>query len=219
MKVILQNIKMFTEIMMIGGVFWSATYILIIRRGFKDKTFGMPMAALCANISWEAIFSFLTPHDIPQLYVNYIWFSLDVVIVMQFLKYGRKEFTKISRWQFYASFVLGLSIAIPMILAVNYELKDSIGAYAAFGQNLMMSVLFVTMLMNREDIRGQSIYIAIFKMIGTGLSSCAFFLYKPVAQDSVLLQFLFVGIFVLDVIYVIGFYQKSKKYEYPLKRF
>jgi hypothetical protein len=219
MKVILQNIKMFTEIMMIGGVFWSATYILIIRRGFKDKTFGMPMAALCANISWEVIFSFLTPHDIPQLYVNYIWFSLDVVIVIQFLKYGRKEFTKISRGQFYASFVLGLLIAIPMILAVNYELKDNIGAYAAFGQNLMMSVLFVTMLMNREDIKGQSIYIAIFKMIGTGLSSCAFFLYKPVAQDSVLLQFLFVGIFVFDAIYVIGIYQKSKKYEYPLKRF
>jgi len=42
---------MFTEIMMIGGLFWSVTYILIIRRGFKDKTFGMPMAALCANIS------------------------------------------------------------------------------------------------------------------------------------------------------------------------
>ena len=53
---------MFTEIMMVGGLFWSATYILIIRRGFKYKTFGMPMAALCANISWEAIFAFVTPH-------------------------------------------------------------------------------------------------------------------------------------------------------------
>ena len=210
---------MFTEIMMIGGLFWSATYILIIRRGFKDKTFGIPMAALCANISWEAIFAFISPHDVPQLYVNYIWFSLDVVIVMQFLKYGKKEFPNIPRWQLYAVFALGISIAVPMILSVNYELEDNVGAYAAFGQNLMMSVLFVTMLINRKGIGGQSFYIALFKMIGTGLSSLAFYLYRPIAQDSFLLQFLFIAIFIFDLIYTIGIYRKCKNSENPLKRF
>jgi len=210
---------MFTEIMMIGGLFWSLTYILIIRRGFKDKTFGMPMAALCANISWEAIFAFYSPHNAPQLYVNYIWFSLDAVIVIQFLKYGKREFPNIPKWQFFAVFALGISIAIPMILAVNYELEDSVGAYAAFGQNLMMSVLFVTMLINRKGIGGQSFYIALFKMIGTGLSSFAFFTYRPIAQDSTLLQFLFVTIFVFDLIYTIGIYRKCKNIENPFKRF
>lgn len=210
---------MFTEIMMIGGLFWSATYILIIRRGFKDKTFGMPMAALCANISWEIIFAFVTPHDPPQLYVNYIWFSLDAVIVMQFLKYGKKEFTNISKWQFFSVFGLGVAIAIPMILAVGDQLEDSVGAYAAFGQNLMMSVLFVSMLINRKGIDGQSVYIALFKMIGTGLSSVAFYLYRPIAQDSILLQFLFIVIFVFDLIYVIGIFQKSKQLINPIKRF
>jgi hypothetical protein len=210
---------MFTEIMMVGGLFWSATYILIIRRGFKEKTFGMPMVALCANISWEAIFAFFMPHDAPQLYVNYIWFSLDAVIVFQFLKYGKKEFPNISKWQFFAIFGLGISIAIPMILAINYELEDSVGAYAAFGQNLMMSILFVTMLINRKGIEGQSIYIALFKMIGTGLSSLAFFLYRPIAQDSSLLQFLFISIFIFDVIYTVGLYLKYKKIELPFKRF
>ena len=210
---------MFTEIMMLGGLFWSATYILIIRRGFKDKTFGMPMAALCANISWEMIFAFFSPHDAPQLYVNYIWFSLDVVIVIQFLKYGKKEFPNISRWQFFAIFALGISIAIPMVLAVNYQLEDNVGAYAAFGQNLMMSILFVTMLINRKGIEGQSFYIALFKMIGTGLSSIAFYLYRPIAQDSILLQFLFIAIFVLDLIYTVGIYRKYKNNENLLKRF
>jgi hypothetical protein len=210
---------MFTEIMMVGGLFWSATYILIIRRGFKDKTFGMPMAALCANISWEAIFAFYSPHDAPQLYVNYIWFALDAVIVMQFLKYGKKEFPNIPKWQFFAIFVLGLSMAVPMILGINYQLEDNVGAYAAFGQNLMMSVLFVTMLINRQGINGQSFYIALFKMVGTGLSSLAFYLYRPIAQDSVLLQFLFVSIFVFDLIYTVGIYRKCKNIENPLKRF
>jgi len=210
---------MFTEIMMLGGLFWSATYILIIRRGFKDKTFGMPMAALCANISWEMIFAFFTPHEPPQLYVNYIWFSLDAVIVMQFLKYGKKEFSHISKWQFNAVFVLGMAVAIPMILAVNHQLEDSVGAYAAFGQNLMMSVLFVTMLINRKGIDGQSFYIALFKMIGTGLSSMAFYLYRPIAQDSILLQFLFLAIFIFDLIYLVGIYKKCKNITHPFKRF
>ena len=211
---------MFTEIMMIGGVFWSATYILIIRRGFKDKTFGMPMAALCANISWEAIFAFVTPHGAPQLYVNYVWFSLDAVIVWQFLKYGKKEFPSISRWQFYAAFALGLSIAIPMIMAVNYELDDaSVGAYAAFGQNLMMSVLFVMMILNRKGVSGQSFYIGLFKMIGTGLSSAAFYFFRPGTQESVLLPLLFVVIFVFDLIYTVGIYRKCKSNGMSLRRF
>jgi len=210
---------MFTEIMMVGGLFWSATYILMIRRGFKDKTFGMPMAALCANISWEAIFAFVTPHGTPQLYVNYVWFGLDSVIVLQFLKYGKKEFSNISHWQFYAVFTLGLLIAIPMILTVNYEMGDSAGAYAAFGQNLMMSVLFVTMIMNRKGIEGQSFYIALFKMIGTGLSSLAFYQFRPSTQDSVLLPLLFVSIFIFDLIYTVAIYRKSRKYGGTLKRF
>ncbi|MDH3657723.1 MAG: hypothetical protein OEM77_06265 [Nitrosopumilus sp.] len=210
---------MFNEVMIVGGLFWSATYLLMIRRGFKDKTFGMPFAALCANISWEAIFAFVTPHSSPQIYINYVWFSLDVVIVYHLLKYGKKEFPQFSSRTFYPVFVLGLGTALVMILAVGEELDDSIGMYAAFGQNLMMSVLFVTMLLGRNDLRGQSIYIALFKLLGTGLSSTAFYLYRPGIQDSVLMQFLFVAIFVFDIIYFVMVYQKSKEQGIVWKRF
>ena len=197
--------------MMVGGLFWSATYLLMIRRGFKDKTFGMPFAALCANISWEAIFAFVTPHSSPQIYINYVWFSLDVVIVYHLLKYGKKEFPQFSSRTFYPVFVLGLGTAFAMILVVGEELDDSIGMYAAFGQNLMMSILFVTMLLGRGNLRGQSIYIALFKLLGTGLSSMAFYLFRPGVQDSALMQFLFVTIFVFDIIYFVMVYQKSKE--------
>lgn len=210
---------MFTEIMVVAGLFWSAAYMLIIRRGFLDKTFGMPIAALCANFSWEAIFVFFSPHDPPQLYVNIAWFSLDAVIVIQFFRFGKKEFPSLSGWQFYGMFALGILIAAPMILAVNYEMQDENGAYAAFGQNLMMSVLFVVLLINRQKVAGQSFYIAIFKLIGTGLASLAYYMYRPMAQESVLLPFLFVAILVFDVIYAAGIYKKCKAHEPPLKRF
>jgi len=105
-----------------------------------------------------------------------------------------------------------------MILAINYEMEDSVGAYAAFGQNLIMSVLFVTMIINRKGVDGQSFYIALFKMIGTGLSSLAFYQFRSVTQDSVLLPLLFASIFVFDLIYTVAIYRKCREYGMPLKR-
>lgn len=202
---------MFTDLMIIGGLFWSITYVLVIRRGFKDKTFGMPLAAICANISWEAIFSFIYPPSPPQIYINYIWFSLDAIIVLQFLKFGRSEFSKFSSKQFYLIFSLASSTAFGLILSITREFHDPLGAYAAFGQNFMMSILFITMLLSRNGIRGQSMYVALFKMLGTGVISLAFYLYQPISQGSVLLPFLYVSIFVSDGIYLVLIYQKSRK--------
>ena len=123
---------MFNELMVVGGLFWSATYILIIKRGFKDKTFGMPFAALCANISWEAIFSFVMPHSAPQIYINYVWFALDAVIVYQFLKFGRREFVQFPPKIMYGMFILGIVTAFPMIMFVNSEFADTRVNYLVF---------------------------------------------------------------------------------------
>jgi len=204
--------------MIVSGIFWSAAYILIIRRGFKDKTFGIPLIALCANISWETIFAFITPHDAPQLYTNYVWFSLDVIIVFQFLRYGRAEFLGLSKIVFYCMFILGIAVASSAILSVNAEFGDTDGVYAAFGQNLMMSVLFVWMLYTRGDLRGQSIYIGLFKLLGTAAASLAFYQYRPIAAESILLQYFFVLILVFDVIYLSMLIAKSRSLDLSLKR-
>jgi hypothetical protein len=206
----------YTTLMIIGGIFWSITYILIIRQGYKDKTYSMPLAALCANISWEAIFSFIHPHSPPQLYINYAWFILDVLIVFQFLKFGKSEFPNFSIKQFIASFVFALVLAFCSVLFITYEFNDWKGAYAAFGQNLMMSILFISMLVNRNSLRGQSIYIAVFKMLGTGVSSLAFYLYQPISQGSLLMPFLYISIFVCDIIYLILIYQKYREHKLPV---
>ncbi len=207
---------MYTELMIIGGVFWSLTYLLIIRRGFKDRTYGMPLAALCANISWEGVFSFIYPHNPPQLFINYSWFLLDVFILMQFLKYGRSEFRALSNKKFYAMFIMALITSFCLVLFITDEFSDKKGAYAAFGQNLMMSILFIVMLFRRDDLRGQSIFIALFKMLGTGISSLAFYLYQPISQGSSLFHFLFISIFVYDIIYTYLIYQKYRENNIPL---
>ena len=207
---------MFTELMVAGGLFWSITYLLIIRQGFRDKTFGMPFAALSANISWEAMFSFIRPHLPPQLYINYAWFSLDLVIVFQFLWYCKSEFPKTpaikSRLLFLAS-VIGSSLVIYLTC---YKVDDWQGAYTAFGQNLMMSILFISMVYRRKGLRGQSFFIGLFKMLGTGISSIAFYAYQPISQHSVVLPAIYISIFACDVVYLILIYQKSREANVPL---
>ena len=203
--------QLYTELMIVGGIFWSLTYVLIIRQGFHDRTYGMPLAALCANISWEGIFAFIYPHTAPQLYINYLWFSLDTIIVFQFLKFGKKEFSNFSPGQFYIIFIFALIMALCSILVVTYEFHDRQGAYAAFGQNLMMSVLFLWMFFSRNNLRGQSIYIATFKMLGTGISSLAFYLYQPISQGSYLMPFFYLTIFICDAAYTLMVYRRSSE--------
>ncbi len=193
---------MFDALMLGCGAFWTLTYVLIIRRGFLDGTYSMPLVALCANVSWEFIFSFVYPHGPVQRPVDIVWFSLDLIILFQLLRYGPREFADLTKRAFYAMFGLALATSFCAILSVTQEFDDWDGAYSAFGQNLLMSVLFIMMLYARRSLRGQSIPIAISKMLGTVLASLAFYLYSPLSEGSTLLPFLYVAILVFDLIYV-----------------
>ena len=159
----------------------------------------MPIAALCANISWEFIFTFLRPHDPPQSYVDLAWFTLDVVILYQALRFGPRSFPGERRGAFYAGLGLGLAVAFGAVLLVTVEFDDAEGKYTAFGQNLMMSILFVAMLLRRDSLDGQSPCIAVLKMLGTFAASVGMFGYDP---PSPLLGFLCTAILVFDLIYI-----------------
>ena len=190
-----------------SGVSWTLVYILIIKRGFQDKTYGMPLVALCANISWEFIFSFIHPHGVPQFYINIVWFGLDVVILFQVLRYGR-SCNALAAQLFYPAFFLTLGLSFWVILSVTHRLDDWYGRYTAFAQNFMMSVLFVAMLCRRKSIAGQSLYIAVFKMLGTILPSILFHLKYP---SSSFLNFLYIAIFLFDGAYLALLYRKCRE--------
>ena len=54
-----------------------------------------------------------------------------------------------------------------IIYLMHYEFEDYWGAiYSAFAQNLVMSILFIAMLVRRDNVEGQSMYIALFKWLG-----------------------------------------------------
>lgn len=200
---------MFILLMLGTGFFWTATYLLIIRQSIRDHTYGMPMVALCANIAWEFIFSFILPSPSIQRIVNIVWFSLDVGILICFLRYGPGEFASLSKRVFYAVFCVTLATSFCAVLLITLEFHDA-GTYSAFGQNLMMSILFITMLYSRRSLRGQSIMIALCKLLGSALASLAFFLYTAISHHSVLLPFLYISTFIYDLIYVRLIYRQQR---------
>ncbi len=201
-----------------SGICWTLVYLLLIRRGFLEKTYGMPLAALCANISWDFIFSFILFVEPPQNIINVIWFVFDLLIVIQFLRYGPATIgDDFPRQYFYPGFVIALVVAFFGVLTISYEFNDLIGKYAAFAQNLMMSILFVVMLFRRKSTKGQSMYIAILKMVGTVLPSIIFLVRDPSAP---FMDFLYVSIFGFDLLYTVLLYRQLKAEKLnPWRRF
>lgn len=180
-----------------SGLCWTATYVLIIWRGFADRTYGMPIVALAANLSWEFIFSVLRPPPVEsQHVVNIVWLAFDLVLVYTVLRYGPREFPHLPKPVFYAGLLGTLVIAFLAVDLVSREFDNGLSIYAAFFQNLLMSGLFLSMLSARRGLAGQSAWIAGLKLVGT---ACAF-VWVP--SSSSVLVFVFAAIMVLDVAYL-----------------
>jgi hypothetical protein len=178
---------------------WAVAYILIIRRGLADQAYGMPIIAAAANVAWEFIFSFLHPQDPPQSYGNLVWFTLDLLIVFQCVRYGRHEWTtSLSGAQFYAGCALVQAMAFAVVWFVSTRVTNG-PRYVAFAQNFMMSALFIAMLLRRGNLSGQSLPIGLAKLLGTGSASVYLVM---MGRSSALLNTLFLSILVLDGIYI-----------------
>lgn len=195
-------------ILMIGiSVFWILAYILIILKGFKDQTCGMPLAAICANIAWEFLLTFMIPFHPLQQIVTLIWFLLDCIILLQYLYYSKKEKKPYSRRTVYGSVFALIVIAFLVQYAMAIEFNDTMSIYSAFGINLMMSIFFVKMLMT-NDLQGQSLAIAYCKLIGTLCASILCYSFFP---QSVLLTLIYILILILDLVYILLIYYQSIK--------
>src|SRR5579883_3403907 len=69
--------RMVTALLLATGGFWTAAYVLLIRVGVRERTFGMPVAAFATNISWEFMFAFVRSPVGVQQWINVVWFGFD----------------------------------------------------------------------------------------------------------------------------------------------
>lgn len=219
--------KFATAMVLLSGIFWTITYVALVYRGFKDKSYGMPLAALALNIAWEITYSIIyPPHSggMTASVINTIWMICDTGIAATFLLYGFKYFEKkyqLSRAQFYALSLLGFLSSLAIMIVGGPFFKDFLpffkgdlfesAKFIAIIQNAVMSILFVIMFLERRSCEGQSFTIAWSKWLGTSMTVGISYLTVD-HPDNWHFMSIFVAIcFIFDIWYMVLIFQQLRK--------
>ncbi len=169
----------------------------------------MPVVACFGNLAWETYYLFFEPWNPTFLVVNCFWFALDLIILYQVFKYAPREFSGITVEKLYSIFIFALLLAF---FINHFAFKANLVVVtSAFVQNFLMSALFISMLILRGNSRGQNIYIALTKMLGTLLVAIQFHFIQKSSLNNHLLHFLYVSVFLMDLLYIVLLYQQLKK--------
>jgi len=203
-------VKLTTILTLVSGLCWTLVYIEGIRLGIRDRSYAIPFYALALNLSWELLYTYFglrTRIDL-QTIINAVWFLFDVGILYTYFKYGKKYFPVNLAYWFLPWSILGLFTAFCVEYAFVREFGISAGGtYAAFLQNLLMSVLFIGMLVRRGSTEGQSLTIAVSKWLGTLAPTIVFGIIRP--KLFIMIVGLLCSVFDLIYIWMVSRYSRK----------
>ena len=192
----------------ITGIAWTFVYLNAVWIGIRQKTYAMPVVALALNFAWELTYAVYdtntailnpTMDNTSWALVEIAWAIADIAIVYTFLKFGRVDFPFLTKSVFITWFIgmFGICLAWQLLFVVEFGARTAV-TYSAFLQTLLMSGLFIGMFYARRGPRGQSLTIAVGKLVGT---LAATILYGVIEFSSFILG-LGVMCFILDLLYV-----------------
>lgn len=213
---------------------WTAAYIAIIYRAWKDKSYGIPIIDGGLNVSWEAIFTFnLAGALTPALnWGNGFWFGFDALNVLQYYLYGKHVQT--NSWlkkHWYVVLTLTIVTAGIGVWMFMIYFNDVYGVASSMIMDILMSTLFIGMLFNRPDLRGLSYAGAWLRMLGNAFGFAFCFFWWPeqfvdgqmcatVMGEQVIIEeprsfaflnFLYITIPILDCLYIYLFAKRRKE--------
>lgn len=201
----------------IAGGGWLVAYFDIIRLGFKQKTYGMPTVALALNIVWEFLYAFVYlknpdqwPGGLLMTGVNTMWAVFDVIILVTHIKYGKEDFKKVAPEKYFHPWlIMALLMAVAIQLGFFFAPFGAVAGngYTAMIQNIPMSMLYIFLLFFRGSTKGQSMLVAIGKMLGTLGATVSIILYMwdilNIISGAI--------VFAYDITYTILLYKKFKE--------
>ncbi|GGN44926.1 hypothetical protein FHR83_004601 [Actinoplanes campanulatus] len=203
-----------TILQLVFAVGWSAIYLMAIRRGFKDGRLGIPLLALAGNIGWETMFTWVFPVDRANWTINVFWFAIDLVIVYQAIRFGRRDFPGVApavyRWSVAGLFAFGFGFM--------YALPHDLGGdflYPALLLDCFLSYAFIWMLLRRGSTDGQTMYIAVLKLVANAAATVLAIANYP---DRLLFPVLFATTVVLDILYIVMLHRAFVKEGRPVWR-
>lgn len=217
----------------ISGTFWTIAYVQIIRLGFRDRTYGIPLVALAANLTFETHWTLRTglgwfgpipgsatmPHaTMTHLFMfiwSFAWMSLDFVVFYQFWRFGRREFPHLSTARFVQMGVFTVLLAGTVLWLFQSEIGEGrgVGALPSVALAFMDTALLVGMLYQRQSLRGQSFPAAVTRTIADTTGCLAIttgvmvYSYPEPHPRLMLMWVLCFGIISLDTIYSVAVFR------------
>jgi hypothetical protein len=191
----------------VSSIFWASIYFLALLRAYRDKIYVIPLPAILLNVAWELLYTTIFNNVSPVgPYVPAIWLVLDVLIFVQVLWYSRYAFKQVSPLFMIPSVIVCLVFCLVGLYFAQIHRYDYI--CSGFPQDLIMSILFVRIALVREGIKGQSMYVAVFKCFGNATAIISY-ACSPLAI-TVLNSATFFFIIVIDLLYVFLLRRKFK---------
>lgn len=162
----------------------------MIRQGDRDRTCGVPVIALCLNITWELYFAVICPlRQDERCFCSsggdwrkllFLWLLLDVRLLKQLYDFGWRQTVlqrHVPRESRHPAFLAMMFVLLLLAYDWQYTFvvvtNDMDGNALAWATNLIMSALFVRAALTRPTIRGLSFEGALFMLVG----NLAFALY------------------------------------------
>lgn len=182
------------------AAFWVAAYAFAIRRALLDRATAFPSIAVSLNLTWELLFVFHYPQPGVQGFINILWLGFDLVLAWTTVAFSRSV-------RIPGGVRLPVAVWFPGLIVLSFLLNVGLttisgsydGGLSAFVINLAMSMAFVWMALTRKGIQGQSVLIAVLKLLGSFASALEYQQYL----DSPWPALLFGAVFLLDVWYVV----------------
>jgi len=194
-----------------GCLLWTVAYVVMIRRQFLDRHYGLPLTALALNLTWEVwhggvliwAWNGLDTASRLVLLIDVTWIALDLVLIAQVIRFARERGER--RYGFPA-FLLLCAPALLFHIAIDRSFREPTGYYSGFLADLVMFFLVALLVRHRGSNRGFSLaffaltLVADLMMIGAFIGFYGFGLFSA----------LFLGLRVTAGALCIGFFARNR---------
>lgn len=195
------------------GLFWAMAYFFFIWKGFREKTYCIPMPFIAFNLAWEITFGFIYPDPNPLwMWINRTWALIDIILATQVVLYGaRNQPDPDIRKVFLPGFLFAFPACLAFVILFTQYYGDHDGTQSAFLSNIFMSAFFIPFLLVRKDLRGISLAGSWCRMLGTLFASLATWTFYPklnvAGKPFSMMHFTFFLILALDLWYLALYYR------------
>lgn len=205
----------------LGCAVWVVAYAALAYAIFKKKFVEMPVIAAGANIVWELIWSlWFCPTTGRAFWLMYLMaFVIDIFICAAVLRYGAKQFRRVSAgglgpavgsgwWSQRVKPLFAINLVVWSAIIAIWELSplhDPIGANSGYLLNLLLSVLCLEMFLRLNSPHLFSKVIGLSRTVGTALISVSIISIYP---RSPLLIATTIACFLVDTTYVVLLFRR-----------